>query len=536
MAMDEEYDVVAVGSGAGGLTAAVTASAKGGRALVLEKDDMLGGVTALSGGQVWIGASHVGRAAGIKDTLAETEAYLTYLSDGFAQPELRKVYVSRGPEVLRFLCDEIGIPFQLIDEWPDYYYPDAPGSKGAGRFLETAPFTAADLGEWEALCVRGDYVVTSHDRSLAGGSIESLGQAARLHAERGELCAGAALSAYLIRAALAHGVEFRVATPAVRLLTKGDRVIGVEAKRGGETLRIGARRGVVLATGAYDWNPEHVQTYEQMTGLVSATPPTIEGDHIVMASELGATVVSARPSAANTVLYGFSVPGEPEGRESHKLVVPGWPHSIVVNSRGERFADDSFLSDVAIGMGRYFGVGRGFANSPAWLIFDQEYRDKYPLGPYYPDDQLPRGLVTVRDSPTDLAEAVGMDPRGLEATITMFNEYCATGVDAEFGRGSRKYSQMMTGDHSLRNPNLGPISRGPYYAMDFVRIGVGIPTAGLKIDGEAQVIGVRGNVINGLYAAGNAAAHTDIGAGYTSGIANARGLIYGYLAAISSMQ
>ena len=360
---------------------------------------------------------------------------------------------------------------------------------------------------------------------------------AKGHQERGERCAGAALSGHLVRAALDRGVEFRVNTRATRLIRELDRVVGVEIEGPNGPATLSARRGVVLATSSYDWNPEHVQTYEQLTGLRSATPPTVTGDHIVMAGEIGGAVVSARPASANSTLYGYAVDQGPDQLPKYALLIPGWPHTMIVNSRGERFADDSFLPALATGMGRYYGVERGYGNSPAWLIFDQQYRDKYPLGPYFPGNPLPEGLAVQRDTLEELAAATGIDPISLVATADRFNKFCEAGVDEDFGRGSRKYSQMMTGDRSKTpNPNLGEISRGPFYAVDFLRVGVGIPTAGLKIDVSAHVVDVRGQAIAGLYAAGNAAAHLDIGAGYTSGIANARGLIYGYLAAMNAMK
>ena len=533
----DEFDFIAIGSGAGGLTAAIIVAEQGGRAIVVEKDWAIGGVTALSGGQVWIGGSHFERAAGIEDSAAETTAYLDFLSDGFARPELRDVYVTEGPKILQYLAETIGLPLRIIPDWPDYYYPTAPGSKGEGRFLEAEPFVTATLGEWASRSIAGDYQLTSDDRAAAGGSAAEQLRLAQGHRERGERCAGAALSGHLIRAALDRGVEFRVNTRATRLVRELDRVTGVEVEGPDGPAVLGARRGGLLATSSYDGNPEHVQTYEQLTGLRSATPPTVTGDHITMAGEIGGVTVSARPAPANSTLYGYAVDQGAGQPPKYALLIPGWPHTMIVNSRGERFADDSFLPALATGLGRYYGVERGYGNYPAWLIFDQQYRDTYPLGPYFPGDPLPAGLAVQRDTLEELATATGIDSSGLAATVKRFNTFCQSGVDGDFGRGSRKYSQVMTGDRSKTpNPNLGEISQSPFYAVDFLRVGVGIPTAGLKIDTTAHVVDVRGQAITGLYAAGNAAAHLDIGAGYTSGIANARGLIYGYRAATDAMK
>ena len=143
--VDTEYDFVSVGSGAGGLAGAVAVAEAGGRALVVEKDTTLGGVTALSGGQVWMGANNLQADAAIEDTRSAASDYLEFLSDGFADPDLRAVYVNDGPEAIGYFTDLIGIPLAIIPEWPDYYYPTAPGSMGAGRFLETLPFESTTL-------------------------------------------------------------------------------------------------------------------------------------------------------------------------------------------------------------------------------------------------------------------------------------------------------------------------------------------------------------------------------------------------------
>jgi 3-oxosteroid 1-dehydrogenase len=177
------------------------------------------------------------------------------------------------------------------------------------------------------------------------------------------------------------------------------------------------------------------------------------------------------------------------------------------------------------------GRAQRFENLPAYLVFDATYREKYPIGPIPPGAPLPDGFAVRADTVRELAERLGVDPDGLETTIERFNADAAAGVDTEWGRGSWPWANWMFGDLNCKpNPNLGPLVKPPFSGFEVHSVGVGVNSAGLHIDTDARVRHVRGHAIPGLYAAGGTAAWRDIGSGYQSGIANARGMIWGYLA------
>jgi 3-oxosteroid 1-dehydrogenase len=203
-----------------------------------------------------------------------------------------------------------------------------------------------------------------------------------------------------------------------------------------------------------------------------------------------------------------------------------------VNARGRRFCDDGFYPDVAVKVARFDGADAGMPNWPAWLIFDDDFREKYGLLPGYPGQPIPEGTAVQAGSVDALAHAAGIDAPGVAATVQRFNQFAATGIDLDFGRGTVPWGRIMTGDpRRTSNWNLGPIACPPFYAVRLERVVMGVPTAGLPIDVHARVLDARGKPVAGLYAAGNSAAWTDIGGGYNSGIANMRGLLQGYVAA-----
>ncbi|KJS08494.1 MAG: hypothetical protein VR73_05340 [Gammaproteobacteria bacterium BRH_c0] len=537
-------DVVCVGSGAGGLAAAITAAEAGANVLVLEKDSKVGGVTGISSGQCWIGGSKLEEKAGIADSREETLAYLEHLSQGLGDPLLRENFVDKGNEVIEFLTDKIGIPFQVVENYPDYYYPALASGKGGGRYLEVAPFTASNLGEWADRCI-----VTSYGHhyaySMSGEWVRHQdGTGPRIwdvladHVSKDERCAGAGLAAWMLKAALDRGVNFWLETPAIRLIVEDGAVIGVTIPGPQGERHIRARRGVLLATSGYDWNKEMVTRYESLPEAGTMCPPTVTGDHLVMAADVGAIPYAARAPAQNSVFIGYKVPGElVYGLPSYRMLLPGSPHSIIVNHHGKRFSNDSFYPDVATKVGRFDGQEEGAPNWPAWLVFDQNMLDKYNLLPFFPGQPLSEGMAESADSIEELAQITGINASGLVETVQRFNGFCDSGVDPDFARGTVPWGALMTGDPSLeKNPNMAPLVKAPFYAVKLERVVMGTPSTGLKVDKYSQVINARGDAVKGLYCAGNAAAWIDIGGGYNSGISNTRGLLQGYVAVKDMMR
>jgi 3-oxosteroid 1-dehydrogenase len=209
----------------------------------------------------------------------------------------------------------------------------------------------------------------------------------------------------------------------------------------------------------------------------------------------------------------------------------GYPHAIWVNSAGKRFGDESFYRDYLPACHAWDGVKQEHPNLPPYLIFDQNYRDKYAFGTFMPGMDVPEEILARGDTPAELAEKLGVDAEGLTATIERFNRFAVEGQDPDFNRGSYPWAAMMTGDHSRPNPNIGPLDKGPYYGIALQPVGVGVNAVGLRTNVHGQVMHVRGTPIEGFYAAGNSAAALDTGAGYQSGLSNLRGMTWGYVAA-----
>lgn len=353
------------------------------------------------------------------------------------------------------------------------------------------------------------------------------------HVEKDERCAGAGLAAALLRAALDRNVEIMTETPLTRLIVEDGKVLGAVLSTPGGDLNVRARMGVVLAVGGYDWDADLYAHHETMPGAGSMCPPTITGDHFLLGADAGAIPIAAHAPGQAPIFVGYKVPGEKiYGKDSHRMYLCGYPHTIIVNRAGERFANDASYPDTVTRAWRFDNQIVGYPNWPAWLIFDQDFIDKYSLLPSYPGQPLPEGTAVCANSLEELAALTGIASEGLEETVSRWNGYCETGVDEDFHREESIWGTMMTGDMNQPvHPNFGPIARGPFYAIELVRVGMGVCTAGLRIDENAQVINARGHAVEGLFAAGNSAAWTDMGAGYNSGISNMRALLHGYSAA-----
>lgn len=539
MDWDLDVDVVCVGSGCGGLAAAVAAAEAGASVLVIEKGPLVGGASAISSGQVWAGATAAARKAGIADSRAEVSAYLEALSNGLATPKMRATFADRGPEAVDYFAEVIGIPFNVVRGLPDYYHPILAGAKSEGRYHEVEPFDAAELGDWAGK-VRtspyGDgysYTTSAEWVSMQLGTGEPIWESLARHQAKDERCAGAGLIGRLLKAALDRGVTVWLDAGATRLFGQDGAVLGLLVSTVEGERRVRARRGVVLACGGYDWNADFVRAYEALPEAGSMSPPECEGDHLVMAAEMGAIPMACRAPAQTPTFVGYKVPGEEVfGRPSWRMWLPGAPHSIVVNRQGRRFADDSFYPDVATKVRRFDGQGQGTVNWPAWIVFDASMLEKYGLMPIPPGGRLPQGMATTADTLGELARVAGLDAAGLEAAVDRFNGFCQSGADEDFARGTMPWGRIMTGDSRLQaNPNLAPIATPPFYAVRLEHVAMSVGSSGLVIDERAQVQDARGRPIPGLYAAGNAASWQDIGGGYNSGISLTRGLLYGYLAA-----
>jgi 3-oxosteroid 1-dehydrogenase len=531
----DDVDVVVLGTGASGLTAAVAAAGHGASVGLLEKGDLVGGTSAKSGGMIWIPCNHVMEPLGLEDSRDEALAYLGSLSHGMILEELAAAYVDGGVDMLRWLEDNTPVRFDVVEGFPDYH-PEHPGGKTAGgRSLECPLFPYGELGPWAGRIVLGHQMAKHqlmNETTLGKGTTDQVDpdEMARRQADDLRGC-GQALVGRLLKACLDRGVEPQTGHRAVRLLTEGDRVVGVEVEVDGETERrpLHARQGVVLATGGFDWDPELVRSFIRGPLDRSVAVETNTGDGLKMAMRVGAALGNMR-EAWWIPIMDVSDPGGPKlswlvNRERTR------PHSIIVNGGGQRFTNEAV---------NYNAFGSAFhemdtttfeyKNLPAWLVFDQEYAVKYGIaGRYRGEGPVPEWLVQ-EPSLAALAARLGLPAGSLDDTVERWNAVCADGDDPDFGRG-RSVNDTWWGDP--RRPGvdatLGPIGTPPFYAVEIHSGALGTK-GGPRTTADGQVVDLDGRPIPGLYAAGNAMASamgmTYGGGGGTLG----PGMVFGFLA------
>jgi 3-oxosteroid 1-dehydrogenase len=521
------FDIVVIGSGAAGLFCALAAQELGLRCVVLEKAVKLGGGTAISSGYLWVGANHLDVAVDNVDTPDRVRAYLQFVGANGLDPERMEAFVTEAPGALRFF-ENCGIPFRPTPRL-DHYHGVAPGATAGGRILDTPPIAGAELGD-----LRDGVILPAGPlHRLGGNELIRLGgpnspaaweAAATLERERPDLRGGGAgLVSWLVKCAAARGVQFRTGVRVERLTTTDGRVTGVitdcdEA--------VQASRGVVIACGGYESSPELTKNYEALPGWLSMFPPTLTGDGLAMATELGAAV---RMVANNlSVFLGFRNPDDAPGdtapcRLSGNQELSS-PHTIVVNRKGVRFTDETFFQAIAPSLRDFDVRAREHRNLPCFLIFDEQYVSAHSFGGRPPGAPIPAWVPRDETLP-DLASQLGLDGEALVATVQRFNAQVQAGRDQDYQRGETPWGLTRL----RKGATLGTIVRPPFYGIELHP--TALSSAGLSADNKAQVHHVRGHTIPGLYAIGNAAARTETGSGYQTGFSLASGMTFGLIAA-----
>jgi 3-oxosteroid 1-dehydrogenase len=539
--MDAQVDIVVVGAGMAGLTAALAAKAEGLDVLVVEKSEHVGGTSAWSGGVIWAPDNHLMRAAGVADSAADGLRYLEAVVGAATSTARKEAYVRTIPEVLRFL-ERLGMEWVYADGAIDYY-PEAPGGMGErGRSVNARMFDTRRLGDregWFRPQKEGAVfpVVLAHYaeappmatmlRSPRGASVAAkvTGRTVWALLRRRRLVSlGQSLMARLLLLAFEQGVPIRRSAPATDLVVADGRVTGVVLD-GDE--RVSARHGVLLTAGGYARNtPMRKEFRDPASGDWSLVIPEDTGDLITAARRHGAAVDLMDEAIWTPVSM------TPEGAPVAHLWERWLPHAIIVDGLGQRYVNES-TSYMAVGQAMYDRDAQAPA-IPSWLVIDARHRRRYPFGAALPGltprSWIESGYLKKAATLPELADQCGIPAAGLVATVERFNGFAAAGRDDDFGRGASRFDRYFHDPTVKPCPVLGSIEKPPFYAVAIYPGDVST-YGGLVTDEHARVLSTSGAVIDGLYAAGSTAAsvcgHRYPGAGIAVGGAAA----FGYLAA-----
>ncbi len=551
-ALQDEYDAIVVGAGAGGLTAACTAAMKGCSVLLAEQAEVVGGTTAISGGMVWLPANHKMAAAQRPDSLDAARAYLQAAAPGADRVRL-EAFLAHGDEALRDLEAHTSLRLQPVLTYPDYY-PQLPGATAGGRVLEPVPFDARALGKAFALVrpplpefmLFGGMMISRADIPHLRRATKSLRSAARaaqlvlqyawqrLGAPRGaSLYLGNALVARLLKSALDLGVRIETGA-AVEALGRGERgAFVVELATRSGRRRLIARRGVVLATGGLSHDPELRRRF--VPGAAGDLTATVKPGAAPRGARLAAMAGAAL--SARTEEGAFWAPVSTFKRADgtaalfpHTVTDRAKPGLIAVDANGRRFVNE------AVSYHEFVRAQLRNANSaiPAWLICDRSFLWKYGLGKVKPfamsvEADVASGYLKRATTIAALAGEIGAPAEALSSTVADFNRRAATGEDPSFGRGGDIYQRSLGDADHKPNPCVAEISGAPFYAVAVMPADLGM-SAGLRTDAEARVLDGDGAPIAGLYACGNDMASIMEGAYPGPGITLGPALVFGWLA------
>lgn len=556
MSETEVYDAVVVGSGAAGAAAALRCAELGLSVIILEKAHKYGGTSATSGGVLWV-PNH-----GLTKNDDSREQALTYLNSVITGPVQRdrlEAYVDQAPELVRFL-KSLGIPLMQA-AWPDYY-PTAPGAR-ADRSIVCETFDGRELGDMFPL-MREQYtrfkLLNRYSMDLAeffAASTRPRGwmfvilrifarywsdlSTRRISRRDRRFTQGAALMGWVYKRIFERGIEVRLETKLEELLVRDGAVTGVRVSRFGRSYEIGARYGVVICAGGFEWNQELRERFFPVPGLTrySSSPEDANrGEALLAGMRIGAATEHTEAGWWIPTMH-MPMPNVSNFEEIHQAAFDvGRPHSVCVNRNGVRFVDEASGYD-DFGKAMVADQLKTGANCPCWLVFDARFRAKFTAGGFMPSIVMPDSKIPPdwwdhyifrADTIEALAAKIQVPADALARTVANMNEYARTGVDPEFGRGSNAYDRMF-GDPSVKpNPCLGPIDRPPFYAVP-INLGDLGTKGGLKADAFARVLDGNGKPIPNLYAAGNASGspfgNCYPGAGATIGPA----MTFGYVAA-----
>jgi 3-oxosteroid 1-dehydrogenase len=543
-------DCVLVGSGGGSLCAALAADAAGLQTLVLEKADVIGGSTAMSGGVLWLPDNPVSKRAGVADSRADALKYFDSLVGHdypSTSPARVDAFLDAITPMVNFL-EHKGIRFRHCEGYSDYN-DELPGGKARGRSIETELFDITQLGPWRSRLRVSDtlpavplYTAEVAPAVLGGRTARSLSTLARVAARwtravlkrQSVYGSGAALQGWMLLAAIRADIPVWNSTPVMDLIVENGRVVGVVAQRHGRELRIRATRGVLLNSGGFSHN-------EPMRAKYGRQPASTKWS-VANPGDTGEVIEAAMSHGAATDLMdeAWWIPTSvmPDGSPLYAVYERSKPHAIMVDSSGQRYVNEA-ASYMAVGQAMY-ERNKTVPAVPSWWVMDSRNRSRYLWG-LSPGGVTPKkwrssGYMRKADTIEELASKCGIDPAGISDTVARFNAGAVVGVDPDFAKGERMYDRYYGDPRCRPNPCVGPVDKPPFYAVALYPGDVGT-CGGLLTDEHARVLNDGGGVIGGLYATGNCTASVmgrtypgagaSIGASFTFGWIAAQHMVAG---------
>ena len=527
---ENSFDVIVIGSGNGGMTAALTAHDQGSKVLIIEKSNLFGGTSATSGGGVWIPNNRYAKEVNADDSLQEARNYIQHVSpEGKIHKDLIETYLVKGPEMIDYLHENSQVRYQTLEHYPDYF-PDDPGGKTGHRSMEPKPIYGNLLGN-DFKKLRDQHIQTKGPMGINFTQVEGqilLGALSgwvtlftklffkfifdfpyRLTSSRDRrLTMGNAGVARLRLSLKDRNVPLWVNTSFKEFILKNEKIIGVKVVKEGKEINLDVSQGVILAAGGFERNQKmrdqflpHPSHSNWSAGNLDNT-----GDVIYQAMRIGAKTHQMDTAWWSTVMQ---VPGEDKARLS--MVDKSLPGTFCVNLKGERFSNES-QNYVSFVDEMYKKNSSGNPCIPCYMIFDSDFRKKRPCGPllqssFMPDSLVPNhwwdeSFLIKSDTVEGLANKLGIDKGGLLGTVKKVNSYSETGKDLDFQRGDSVYDRYYGDPEVKPNPCLGTIQKAPFYSITLYPGEMGT-AGGLVIDTKARVLDTNNNPISGLWACGN---------------------------------
>ncbi|KAG0028415.1 hypothetical protein BGZ81_004758 [Podila clonocystis] len=542
----DEYDVVVVGSGAAGMTAALTAKKRGLSVVVVEKSEYFGGSTARSGGGIWIPNNSVILAAGVPDSPELAATYMSHVAGPNVPIERQQSFLEQGPRMLEFVMDNSPLRFRFMKHYSDYY-PDLPGGLDIGRSIEPVQVDANRLGA-EKHKINPPYipfpsavVVYSADykwlnlacvnmKGLATGIKCTMDALKAAVLGQKPLTMGPGLAAGLRLGLMDAQVPVILSSPLIDLLQDGDAISGVVVEQNGVRSMIRAKKGVIIGSGGFEHNAEMRNEYQQQPINTKWTVGSKDntGDGIRAGARVGAALDLMDDSWWGPTI---PVPGQPYFCLSERSL----PGGLFVNKHGKRFVNEASPYCEVVHIMYEQDRSDDGSEIPTWMIFDQNYRNRYtfkdiPCRFPFPKLWYESGVVKKAKTLQELAQQINIPEDSLQATVARFNGHAKSGVDEDYGRGNNMYDRLYTDPAVKPNPCLAPLERGPFYAVKMAPGDLGTK-GGIVTDSKARALRADGTVITGLWVAGNASSavmgNSYAGAGSTIGPA----MTFGYIAA-----